>query len=398
MITVEEHLASVLAAVRPLDATTMPVDAALGRTLREPLVAAVELPPFDNSAMDGFAVHFADVRDAAADRPAVLEVVADLPAGSPLDPPLARGQAARIMTGAAVPTDADTVVPFEETRGGLADSLGRIEVLAAPRAAGAHVRGRGEDCPLGGELLPAGTLLGSRQLAAAAGAGVTEVVVSRLPRVAVISTRDELRPPGAPLARGQIVESNSVLLEGLVREAGAEVVLRTTVADDGDALRAAVAEASALGADAIVTSGGVSAGAYEVVKTTLPMSFVSVAMQPGKPQGFGGGHPLLFGLPGNPVSVAVSFEVFVRPALLAMQGRTELGRRILRLPALAGWRTPPGRRQYLPVAIEDGGVRPVGPGASHLRARLARAEAYAIVDADVTAVSAGELVDVMLIS
>ncbi|MBN9171028.1 MAG: molybdopterin molybdotransferase MoeA [Microbacterium sp.] len=277
-------------------------------------------------------------------------------------------------------------------------SLGRIEVLAAPRAAGAHVRGRGEDCPLGGELLPAGTLLGSRQLAAAAGAGVIEVVVSRLPRVAVISTGDELRPPGAPLARGQIVESNSVLLEGLVRETGAEVVLRTTVADDGDALRAAVAEASALGADAIVTSGGVSAGAYEVVKTTLPMSFVSVAMQPGKPQGFGGGHPLLFGLPGNPVSVAVSFEVFVRPALLAMQGRTELGRRILRLPALAGWRTPPGRRQYLPVAIEDGGVRPVGPGASHLRARLARAEAYAIVDADVTAVSAGELVDVMLIS
>ncbi|MBN9190433.1 MAG: molybdopterin molybdenumtransferase MoeA, partial [Microbacterium sp.] len=166
VITVEEHLASVLAAVRPLDATTMPVDAALGRTLREPLVAAVELPPFDNSAMDGFAVHFADVRDAAADRPAVLEVVADLPAGSPLDPPLARGQAARIMTGAAVPTDADTVVPFEDTRGGLADSLGRIEVLAAPRAAGAHVRGRGEDCPLGGVLLPAGTLLGSRQLAA----------------------------------------------------------------------------------------------------------------------------------------------------------------------------------------------------------------------------------------
>src|SRR5690606_32625432 len=189
------------------------------------------------------------------------------------------------------------------------------------------------------------------QLAAAAAAGVQDVVVSRMPRVAVISTGDELRPPGAPLERGQIPESNSVLLEGLCRENGAEVVLTMSVTDDGDGLRAALADATALGADVVITSGGVSEGAYEVVKNVARMQFDKVAMQPGKPQGFGDGAPLLFGLPGNPVSVAVSFEVFVRPALRAMQGSADLDRLVLRLPVIEAWRTPPGRRQYRPVLV-----------------------------------------------
>ncbi len=406
---VEDQLALVLSRVRPLESVTVPVPAARGRTLVEPLRAAVDIPVFDNSAMDGFAVRFADVKDAAPDAPVTLRVVADLPAGTDLDPPLGAGEAARIMTGSPVPTAADAIVPFEDTAGGLADSLGEITVLAPPAAVGAHIRRRGEDAVVGDELLAAGALLGALQLSAAAAAGVADVVVSRIPRVAVVSTGSELVAPGMPLLRGQIPESNSELLSGLVAEAGAEVVLRASVPDDDAALSRTVAEAAALGADAVVFSGGVSAGAYEVVKTTLAdaMEFAKVAMQPGKPQGFGTTDDgmLLFGLPGNPVSSAVSFEVFVRPALLAMQGRTELHRPLVRLPAGAAWRTPPGRRQYLPAAIDrtDPGrwtVHPAtsGGSASHLAGGIARAEALAVVAADVDAVTPGDPVDVMLIS
>ncbi|GAA5033411.1 gephyrin-like molybdotransferase Glp [Microbacterium fluvii] len=405
--TVEEQLERVLAAVRPLEAHVVPVPAAIGRTLREPLRAAVDIPVFDNSAMDGFAVRFADVADASPDRPARLQVVADLPAGTALDPALRAGQAARIMTGSPVPTAADAIVPFEDTAGGLADSLGEIEVRHAPAAVGAHIRRRGGDARTGDELLPAGVALGPLQLAAAAAAGVAEVVVSRAPRVIVVSTGSELVAPGLPLTHGQIPESNSELLAGLVAEAAGEVVLRTTVADDGDGPARIVAEAGRLGADVVVFSGGVSAGAYEVVKNTLGevMEFARVAMQPGKPQGFGAtaGGVLLFGLPGNPVSAAVSFEVFVRPALLALQGRSDLERPRMLLPAASAWRTPPGRRQYLPAVIDRTDparwtVAPAtgGGSASHLAGGLARAQAWAIVPAETAEVAVGDAVEVML--
>ncbi|QIG39856.1 molybdopterin molybdotransferase MoeA [Microbacterium sp. 4R-513] len=409
---VEEQQALILSRVEAIglvDARSIPVPAALGRTLREPLRARVDIPVFDNSGMDGFAVRFDDVMDASPDRPVRLRVVADLPAGTALDPPVAPREAARIMTGSPVPTATDAIVPFEDTAGGLADSLGEIVVVRAPRRAGAHVRRRGEDAVVGDELLPAGVELGALQLAAAAAAGVAEVVVSQHPRVVVVSTGSELVAPGSPLERGQIPESNSELLAGLVAGAGAEVVLRLSVPDDGDGPLRAIAEASALGADAVVFTGGVSAGAYEPVKTLLTgaMEFTGVRMQPGKPQGFGATDDgvLLFGLPGNPVSAAVSFEVFVRPALLALQGRSELQRPILRLPAQTAWRTPPGRRQYLPAAIDRSDparwtVRPAtgGGSGSHLAGGLARAEAYAIVGAETDAVAPGDLVDVMLIS
>ncbi|WP_345800038.1 gephyrin-like molybdotransferase Glp [Microbacterium sp. AZCO] len=405
---VEEQQALILARVSPVEAVTVPVPAALGRTLREPVRALVDIPVFDNSAMDGFAVRFADVQDAAA-RPVTLRVVADLPAGTSLDPALGPGEAARIMTGSPVPTEADAIVPFEDTAGGLADSLGSIVVVAAPRAVGAHIRRRGEDAVVGDEVVAVGVRLGPFQLAAAAAAGVADVVVSRAPRVAVVSTGSELVPPGSPLAHGQIPESNSELLAGLVAETGSEVVLRSTVPDDGDGPLRAVAEAAALGANAIVFTGGVSAGAYEPVKTTLAgaMEFTKVRMQPGKPQGFGVTDEgmLLFGLPGNPVSAAVSFDVFVRPALLALQGRADLHRPLLRLPAATAWRTPPGRRQYLPASIDRSDparwtVRPAtgGGSGSHLAGGLARAEAYAVVPAEADAVEPGQLVDVMLIS
>ena len=405
---VEEQQSLILARVRPVDAASVPVPAALGRTLREPVRARVDIPVFDNSAMDGFAVRFADVTDASPAAPARLQVVADLPAGTSLDPALGAGEAARIMTGSPVPATADAIVAFEDTAGGLEDSLGVIAVERAPSHVGAHIRRRGEDAVVGDEVLPAGIELGPLQLAAAAAAGVAEVVVARMPRVVVVSTGSELVPPGAPLLHGQIPESNSELLAGLVVRAGAEVVLRMSVPDDGDGPVQAVAQASALSADVVVFTGGVSAGAYEPVKTTLAgaMEFTKVRMQPGKPQGFGvtEGGMLLFGLPGNPVSAAVSFEVFVRPALLALQGRTALERPLLRLPAAVPWRTPPGRRQYLPAAIDRTdparwSVRPAtgGGSGSHLAGGLGRAEAYAIVAAEVTAVAEGDLVDVMLL-
>lgn len=406
---VEEHLALVLARVEPLETMAVPVAAALGRTLRQPLRAQVDIPVFDNSGMDGFAVRFADVADASPQSPVTLRVVADLPAGTALDPSLAAGEAARIMTGSPVPASADAIVPFEDTAGGLADSLRDVVVQRAPRAPGAHIRRRGEDALVGAELLPAGSLLGPLQLAAAAAAGIAEVVVSRAPRVAVVSTGSELVPAGSPLERGQIPESNGQLLAGLVEGASAEVVLRLTVPDDGDGPLRAVAEASALRADVVIFTGGVSAGAYEPVKQSLgaSMEFTAVRMQPGKPQGFGVAEEgmLLFGLPGNPVSAAVSFETFVRPALLALQGRTSLHRPLIRLAAKVGWRTPPGRRQYLPAVIDctEPGRWTIAPATaggsgSHLAGGLARAEAYAIVGAEVDAVAPGDLVDVMLIA
>ncbi len=410
--SVEEQLAEVLAAVaEPLPVETVALAAAHGRTLRAPVRAAVDIPVFDNSAMDGFAVRFADVKDAAPDAPTALRVVADLPAGSADDPGFAAGEAVRIMTGSALPSDADAIVPFEDTAGGLADSLGAISVLQAPRAPGIHIRRAGEDARLGDEVLPAGERLGPLQVAAAAAAGVADLVVSRPPRVAVISTGSELVEPGSPLRRGQIPESNSFLLAALAAAEGAEIVRRASVADEGAELESLLAEVTAAGsasaADVVIFSGGVSAGAYEVVKTTLTgtMTFSKVAMQPGKPQGFGRlpSGVLLFGLPGNPVSAAVSFEVFVRPALLRLQGRRVLARPTLSLPAGTGWRTPPGRRQYLPVTIDhsDPGrwrAMPATSGGSHLAGGLGRAEAYAIVPAEVDAVVAGDLVDVMLIS
>lgn len=405
--SVEDQLQTVLDRVRAVKAVGIGVAQAQGLTLREPVHTAVDIPVFDNSAMDGFAVRFDDVATATPDEPARLRVVADMPAGSADDPGFAPGEAVRIMTGSPIPSAADTIVPFEDTVGGLADSLGTIAVTAAPVRRGMHVRSRGEDAAAGEELLPAGVAVSALSRASIAAAGVATVTVSRRPRVAVISTGSELVPPGTPLRRGQIPESNSELLAGLVTDASAEVVLRRSVPDDGDGPVRAIADAREREADAVVFSGGVSAGAYEVVKQTLAdaMTFTRVAMQPGKPQGFGAleDGTLLFGLPGNPVSAAVSFEVFVRPALLAMQRRAVLHRPLIRLSAARDWRTPPGRRQYLPVVIDrsdPGGwlAVPATTGGSHLAGGLGQAEGYAVVPAEVDAVAAGDTVDVMLIA
>lgn len=267
------------------------------------------------------------------------------------------------MTGAPVPTDADAIVPFEDTAGGLADSLGSIRVTRAPRARGAHIRRRAEDLAAGDIALPAGRPLGPLQISSLIASGVTSVAVARRPRVAVVSTGAELTAPGVVPGASEIPDSNSTLLERLCAQAGAEVVVRAHVGDDPAELLERLEHTAA---DVVITSGGVSAGAYEPVKLALDkrIRFDRVAMQPGKPQAFGvlEDGALFFGLPGNPVSVAVSFEMFVRPALLALQGRAQIDRPRGRFPATEGWRTPVGRTQVIPVAWDGAGVRPATAG------------------------------------
>ena len=397
MRTVAEHRAVALALVAPLPATETPLTEALGGWLAEDVRSETDLPRWDNSAMDGYAVRAADTASA----PVRLPVVADLPAGSP-DTPLVRpGTAARIMTGAPLPPGADAVVPVESTDGGTSTVL-----LTAPAAPGAHVRRAGEDLRAGDLVVGAPTRLGARQLAAIASVGRATVPVRRRPVVAVMSTGSELVPPGTALGRGQIHDSNSLLLASLVTAAGGVARRLGGVPDEASALARVLAELDGT-VDLVVTSGGVSMGAYDVVKEVLggsaSMEFVRVAMQPGKPQGLGtlaSGTPILC-LPGNPVSAFVSFEVFVRPVLERLAGNPAVGPDLVRATADDAWSTPAGRAQYMPVVLSgpmsDLRVRRAvaGGSGSHLVAGLARADALAVVPADVERVRAGDPLDVM---
>ncbi|WP_182111810.1 gephyrin-like molybdotransferase Glp [Actinotalea sp. JY-7876] len=407
MRTVTEHRAAVLGLVEPLPVVRVPIADAAGLVLAQDVRAPEALPRWNNSAMDGYAVQAHDVAAATLAEPVRLTVLADLPAGSAAEPVVTPGTAARIMTGAPLPPGADAVVPVEQT-----DGATDVVAVHAPAAPGAHVRRAGEDVAAGELVLAAGTLLGPRQVAAAASVGCGEVAVHRRPVVAVLSTGSELVAPGARLARGQIPDSNSFLLAAAARAAGCDVVRVGAVPDEADALRAAL-DAQDGAVDLVITSGGVSMGAYDVVKEVLAadagMAFVRVAMQPGKPQGYGrlrGGTPIV-ALPGNPVSASVSFEVFVRPAVRRLRG---LAADVVEEEAVAleGWTSPAGREQYMPVtyvgtaAPGDGGaslpaVRPAvrGGSGSHLVAGLARAEALAVVAADVERVEPGDRVRLM---
>ncbi|QAV70315.1 molybdopterin molybdenumtransferase MoeA [Salinibacterium sp. UTAS2018] len=407
-ISIPEHLARVLANVAPLPVVSVPIAQALGLTLAADVHATVDVPSFDNSAMDGYALRRADAVSATAETPIALRVVADLPAGSAENPSLQPGQAARIMTGAAVPTDADCIVPIEDTDEGTDTVL----IFSAPNPA-AHIRRTGTDVRMGDPVLTEGRVLGARDLAAAAASGVSILTVHPAPRIGVLSTGTELRKPGEPLERGQIHDSNSLLLAAMITECGGIPVQLGSVADDDDALREMLEE-HAPEVDAFVTSGGVSVGAYDVVKAVLaPLGvwFGPVRMQPGKPQGFGRfpvgdtTGPLIFALPGNPVSVFVSFETFVRPALLTMAGRSAVHRRTLTATVATGWRSPAGRAQAMPAVVEQdeagaASVRPASAGGagSYLVASLAGANALAFVPEDVTEVREGDLLAVTLVS
>jgi molybdopterin molybdotransferase len=399
-ISVDEHLTRILGALEVLEPVAVPIADALGRTLASDAFALVDVPGFDNSGMDGYAVLRSDLAT-VADAPVQLTIVGDVPAGSASYPPLSTGQAARIMTGAPLPDDADCVVPVELTNAGVTTVL----ISQQPEPSG-HIRRAGSDIHQGELVLPAGRTLRATDLAAAAASGLAELMVRPAPRVGILSTGDELRPAGEPLERGQIHDSNSVLLAAAVEEAGGIPVQLGAVPDDNDLLRETF-DRMADKIDLFITSGGVSVGVYDVVKAVLePLGvwFGPVRMQPGKPQGFGhwlDGTPI-FALPGNPVSVFVSFEAFVRPALLALQGRADFRRPVIRAVAGAGWRSPQSRAQYMPAVLSESSAGPVihpasqGGSGSHLVTSLARANAFAIISEEVTEVPQGETVDVLL--
>lgn len=408
-IPVEEYLAHLLTDVGVLGVEEVAVTRAGGRVLAQDLVARLAVPPFDNSAMDGFALRAGDAIEG------MVPVVGDVPAGGRLPVPLAAGTAVRIMTGAPVPAGADCVVPVEDTDqpSGPAPLPAAIRVRSAPRP-GQHVRRAGDDVAVGDVVIAAGTRLGAAALASAISIGYGHLPCHRRPRVVVVATGSELTAPGAPLGPGMIPDSNSTLIAALAEESHCEVVGVHTVPDDVGELARVLARAAAE-ADLIVSSGGVSAGAFDVVKeltAAAGFTFAQVAMQPGKPQGHGfvagpaGRRTPMVTLPGNPVSVFVSFHMFVRPVLAAMEGELATPA-YLRARALRGWASPAGRRQVIPVRLtppespEDPvpGATPthrLGSG-SHLVASLHRANALAIIPEDTTRVAAGDLVAVTLV-
>lgn len=393
MRSVDEHLADILRTVRVLAPLELDVEHALGTTLAEEIVSPVALPPFDNSAMDGYAVRAQDVGQV----PVTLPVVGDIAAGGGGRLTVGPGTVARIMTGAPMPEGADAVVPVEWTDGG-------TEQVTIERSApeGNAIRRAGEDVVPGEVVLPAGTLIGPAQLGVLAGAGRRRVLVRPRPRVVVISTGAELAEPGTPLAPGQIWESNSYTLVAAVREAGSEGYRAGVVADDARLFLDQL-DAQLLRADVVITSGGVSMGAYEPVKEALAplgtVRFDRVAMQPGMPQGFGvvGEDQIpVFALPGNPVSSFVSFMVFVRPALRKMRGLPAGPTPTVRAVTAAPLRSPGGRRSYLrAILADDGSVAPVRGQGSHQLAALASANALIVVPEDVTELPEGATVEVI---
>jgi molybdopterin molybdotransferase len=399
--TVEEHAAVVAQLLGPAPAETVALLAARGRVLARDVVAAVSLPSFDNSAMDGYAVRAAELDGATEAAPVELPVAADIPAGRTDVPALEPGTVARIMTGAPMPEGADAVLPVEQTDGGTE----RVQLHARPDE-GAFVRRVGEDTVAGDVVLTAGTVVGAAHIGLAAAVGAATLDVCRRPRVLVLSTGSELVGPGTPLLNGQIYESNGPMLAAAVEDAGGEAVLLRFVPDDVEqflgTLAATVREDAV---DLVVTSGGVSAGAYEVVKDALTgrgVEFAKVGMQPGGPQGCGrvpelGGIGVVT-LPGNPVSSQVSFEVFVRPLLRAAIGHPQPNRPTRTVTLGERLVSPAGRRQFRRGVFDaDGSVREIGTAASHRLGALARAECLIVVPEAATEVPEGSAVEVWLL-
>lgn len=389
MRSVQEYRDHLLNQVQTLPAVQMSVTdtALLGSVLSADVVSGVALPGFDNSAMDGYAVRAADVVDA----PLSLPVAGDIPAGDTRSSALQPGTTWRIMTGAPMPDGADCVVPVELTDGGT--QTVRIQ-KSVPL--GRSVRRRGGDVNPGDVVALAGTRVAPRHIPAIVSSGVATVSVTPRPRVGVVSTGDELRPAGSALESGQIIDSNGPMLASLVLAHGFELGPVLTVGDDGPTTRRALQDLASQ-VDAVVTSGGVSAGAFEPLKLAFAdeFEFSQVAMQPGKPQGFGliEGVPV-FALPGNPVSSLVSFEVFVAPAVRKLAGRpTALP--TLRATVEQGWSAPAGRAQLARVVLDaDRRIVSSGGQASHIMGALASANALAFVPPEVTEVREGDVLDV----
>ncbi|MGK4592369.1 molybdopterin molybdotransferase MoeA [Amycolatopsis sp. w19] len=397
MISVDAHRETVTGLLGNAPVIRLPLASAAGLVLAEDVRAGVSLPPFDNSAMDGYAVRAEDI----AEVPVTLPVAEDIPAGRVDSTKLEPGTAHRIMTGAPMPPGADAVVMVEHTDGGVTDvRILRTAVL------GAHIRRRGEDVVEGTVALSAGTVLGPAQLGLAAAVGLAEVPVYRPLKVLVVSTGTELVDAPEPLRHGQIYESNSIMLASAIRALGCEAEVVRSVVDDVDEFRSVI-EPRLAEVDLLVTSGGVSAGAYEVVKDALTgqgVEFRKVAMQPGGPQGCGrwNGVPVVT-LPGNPVSVLVSFEAFLRPALLAAMGHAGIDRQKVRARLTEAMTSPAGRRQFRrgfythSEGEVTGIVGPRGGPGSHLLASFTQANCLIVLPEDVDSAEQGDEVDVLLL-
>ena len=403
--TVDEHLRAILSTLEPSPTQWTPLTEALGLVVARDVRAKVDLPRFDNSSMDGYAVR-AESLAGAVDSPVRLRIVGEVAAGDDPTFTVGPGEAARIMTGAPMPAGADAVIAVEDTDGA---PTGEVECRTSVDP-GRYVRPRGEDVTCGAVVVAAGEVVGARTIALLAACGHAQVEVHRRPHVVVLSTGAELVEPGKPLRSGQIHDSNSSMLWAAAIEAGASAEIRAAVGDSDDELVKAIDEVVAH-ADVVITSGGVSMGAYDVVKSALQgdgVEFVKVAMQPGKPQGYGlltgpaGRRVPLFALPGNPVSSFVSFEVFVRPALRRLMRLTPEKRRLRPATLISGVESSGGRRQFGRAVVSRSAegtlvAVPVSGQGSHFVADLSRANALFVVPEDVTELVAGEVVDVLVL-
>lgn len=397
MISVESALETILKEIRPLGLESTDINSALGRVLGEDIAARGGNPPWDNSAMDGYALRAADVKGASNDKPAKLSVIYDLPAGSVGHAPVGPGQAVRIMTGAPIPEGADAVVMVEKTESG--DGFVLIKTEAKT---GENIRRAGEDFKAGDVVVKKGSLIRPAEVSMLATVRVPFVLVHKRPRVAVISTGDELCDINELPPSGKITNSNGYALAALVAASGAVPIQLGIARDSKESLRQKLT--AALSADCIISSGGVSVGDYDFVKDVLKdmgssMIFWKVAMKPGKPLAFGviGGKPA-FGLPGNPISSMVAFEQFVRPTLMKMAGRTGLYRQTFSATLTKDIKIKPGRMNFIRAELtlsEKGlSVTPLDGQGSGMIMTMVRANSFVIVPQDSSGFKEGETVKV----
>jgi molybdopterin molybdotransferase len=394
MISVHDAQTHILAQVaRVAPPEVMAVTACLGRVLADDVSATLDVPPTDNSAVDGYAVRAADIPTSGVRE---LTVVAELAAGAVFDATIGPGEALRIMTGAPIPAGADTVYPQELVERGDRS----VRIPAGP--AGVNVRHRGEDVRVGSVVLSAGAVLRPQELGVAASLGLPQLLVRQKPRVAILSTGDEVAEPGDARKPGQIFDSNRFSLHGLVEAAGGLATDHGIVPDLYDVLHARLRAAAAT-ADVVLTSGGVSVGDHDLVKAVLQdaggIDFWQVAMQPGRPLAVGRiGSALFFGLPGNPVASMLTFHLFVRPALWKLGGRRELFPPRFHAVAMEAMSKKPGRREFkrgiLSYAADHWEVRTTGPQGSGILTSMTLANCFVVIEEERGDVAAGDLVSV----